>query len=98
MRKHVERLNDSSQLAIFWKLFIISSQFSSVAQSCPTLWNLKDYSTTDLPVHHQLPELAQTHVLQVGDAIQPSHHTAILKEVYFESVQFSTLNIKKQIA
>ena len=50
------------------------------------------------PVHHQLPELAQTHVLQVGDAIQPSHHTAILKEVYFESVQFSTLNIKKQIA
>jgi len=26
-----------------------------------------------IPVHHQFPELAQTHVLQVGDAIQPSH-------------------------
>ena len=32
-----------------------------------------DHSTPDLPVHHQLPELTQTHVHQVGDAIQPSH-------------------------
>ena len=30
-------------------------------------------STPGLPVHHQLPELAQTHVHQVSDAIQPSH-------------------------
>ena len=32
-----------------------------------------DCSTPGFPVHHQLPELAQTHVYQVGDAIQPSH-------------------------
>ena len=32
-----------------------------------------DSSTPDLPVHHQLPEFAQTHVHRVGDAIQPSH-------------------------
>ena len=32
-----------------------------------------DYSTPGFPVHHQLPDLAQTHVHQVGDAIQPSH-------------------------
>ena len=32
-----------------------------------------DCSTPGLPVHHQLPELAQTHVHRVGDAIQPSH-------------------------
>jgi len=32
-----------------------------------------DYSMADFPVHHQLPELAQTHVHWVGDAIQPSH-------------------------
>ena len=32
-----------------------------------------DCSTPGLPVHHQLPELAQTHVNWVGDAIQPSH-------------------------
>ena len=49
------------------------SEFSSVAQSCLTLCNPMDYSTPGLPVHHQLPELAQTHVHQVGDAIQPFH-------------------------
>ena len=32
-----------------------------------------DFSTPGLPVHHQLPELAQTHLHRVGDAIQPSH-------------------------
>ena len=41
--------------------------------SCPTLCNPMDCSTPGLPVHHQLPELAQTHVHWVGDAIQPSH-------------------------
>ena len=48
-------------------------QFSSVAQSCPTLCNSMNPSTTDLPVHHQLPEFTQTHVHRVSDAIQPSH-------------------------
>ena len=46
-------------------------QFSSVAQSCPTL-NPMNRSTSGLPVHHQLPESTQTHVHRVGDAIQPS--------------------------
>ena len=50
-----------------------SVQFSSVAQLCPTLCNSRDWSTPGLPVHHQLPELTQTHVLWVSDAIQPSH-------------------------
>ena len=50
-----------------------SVQFSSVAQSCPTLCNPIDCSTPGLPVHHQLPELTQTHVHRVSDAIQPSH-------------------------
>ena len=48
-------------------------QFSSVAQSCPTLYDPMDCSTPGFPVHHQLPEPAQTHVHWVGDAIQPSH-------------------------
>ena len=39
-----------------------SVQFSSVAQSCPTLCDPMDCSTPGLPVHHQLPELTQTHV------------------------------------
>ena len=48
-------------------------QFSSVAQSCPTLCNPMNYSTPGLPVHHQLPEFTQTHSHRVSDAIQPSH-------------------------
>ena len=39
-----------------------SVQFGSVAQSCPTLCDPMDYSTPDLPVHHQLLEFAQTHI------------------------------------
>ena len=48
-------------------------QFSSVAQSCPTLCDPMNCSTPGLPVHHQLPEFTQTHAHRVGDAIQPSH-------------------------
>ena len=48
-------------------------QFSSVAQSCPTLCNPMNCSTPGLPVHHQLLVFTQTCVHQVGDAIQPSH-------------------------
>ena len=48
-------------------------QFSSVAQSCPTLCDPMNRSTPGLPVHHQLPGFTQTHVHRVGDAIQPSH-------------------------
>ena len=51
----------------------ISIQFSSVTQSCLTLCNPMDCSMPDLPVHHQFPELIQTHVHWVCDAIQPSH-------------------------
>ena len=47
--------------------------FSSVTQSCPTLCDPMDCSTPGRPVHHQLPELIQTHVHWVGDAIQPLH-------------------------
>ena len=50
-----------------------SVQFSSVAQSCPTLCDPMNCSTPGLPVHHQLPEFIQTHVHRVSDAIQPSH-------------------------
>ena len=51
----------------------LSVQFSSVTQSCPTLCNPMDCSMPGFPVHHQLPELAQTHVHLVGDAIQQPH-------------------------
>ena len=51
--------------------FLDYVQFSSVAQSFPALCNPMDCSTPGFSVHHQLPELAQTHVHRVGDAIQP---------------------------
>ena len=50
-----------------------SAQFSSVAQSCPTLCDPMNPSTPGLPVHHQHLEFTQTHVHRIGDAIQPSH-------------------------
>ena len=53
-------------------------QFSSVAQSCPTLCDPMDCSTPGFPVHHQFLELAQTHVHRVSDAIQPPHPLSAL--------------------
>ena len=55
------------------KVYYLVFQFSSVTQSCPTLRDPMNRSTPGLPVHHQLPELTQTHVRRVSDAIQPSH-------------------------
>ena len=49
-----------------------SLQFNSVAQSSLTVCDPMDFSTPGFLVHHQLPELAQTHVHRVGDAIQSS--------------------------
>ena len=49
-----------------------SVQFSSVAQSCPTLCDTMNHSMPGLPIHHQLPEFTQTQVYRVSDAIQPS--------------------------
>ena len=75
---NLEFKNLISEIFLFtFKLTILllfpSVQFSSVAQSCPTLCDPMNRSTPGLPVHHQLPEFTQTHVHRVGDAIQPSH-------------------------
>ena len=50
-----------------------SVQFSSVAQSCPTLCDPMNCSTPGFPVHYQLPDFTQIHVHWISDAIQPSH-------------------------
>ena len=55
----------------FWKYMGVGHlQFSSVTQSCPTLCDPMDCSMSGFPVHHQLPELAQTHV----QLVMPSNH------------------------
>ena len=52
---------------------LIGLQFSSVTQSCLTLCNPTDCSVPGLPLHHQLPELTQTRIHLVSDAIQSSY-------------------------
>ena len=47
--------------------------FSSVSQLCLTLCDPMDCSAPGFPVHHQFPELSQTHVNWISDAIQPCH-------------------------
>ena len=61
------------EIKIVAEISITSVQFSSVAQSCPTLCDPMNRSMPGLPVHHQLLQFTQTHVHPVGDAIQPSH-------------------------
>ena len=63
----------SLQCPFLGEAFLGSIQSSSVTQACLTLCNPRDCNTPGFPVLHHLPELIQTHVHWVGDAIQPSH-------------------------
>ena len=68
-----------------------NTQFSSVTQLYLTLCDPMDYSTTGFPVHHQLLELAQIHVHQVSDAIQPSHPLSSPSHAAFNVSQYWSL-------
>ena len=66
------RKTSTSALLIMPKPLTVSVQFSrSVGQSCPTLCDPLNRSTPGLPVHHQLPEFNQTHVVE---SVMPSSH------------------------
>ena len=67
----IEIVFPALQADFFYCWATLLAQFNPVAQSCPTLCNPMDCSTPGFPVHHQLPELAETHVHRVSDAIQP---------------------------
>ena len=71
LRSQAQLCNYTTEIILFH--VIPGNRFSSVTQSCPTLCDPMNCSMPGLPVHHQLPEFTQTHVHQVGDAIQPSH-------------------------
>ena len=64
---------DKEYVVCIYNGIFSSVQFSSVTQLCRTLCNPMNCTTPGFPVHHQLPELTQTHVHWVSDAIQPSH-------------------------
>ena len=76
----------------------MSVQFSSVAQSCPTLCNPVDCSMPGLPVHHQLLEFIQTHVHWVGDAIQPSHPQSSPSPPAFNLSHFQSFQMRQLFA
>ena len=75
----------------------MSSCCCSVAQSCPTLCEPMDYSTPGFPVLHHLPELAQTHVHRVSDAIQPSHPLLFLPSIFTKIRVFSDESFPQSI-
>ena len=72
-KSYVEKFWDSVSGDALISSPICQVQFSSVAETCPTLCDPMNRSTPGLPVHHQLPEFTQTHAHRVGDAIQASH-------------------------
>ena len=72
---------------LIWRLV----QFSSDAQSCPTLCDPMDWSTPGLPVHDQLPGFSQTHAHGVSDAIQPSHPLLSPSSPTFNLSQYQSL-------
>ena len=86
------------QLLYFnWRLITLQYcdvHLSSMAQACPILCDPMDCNTPGFPVHHQLPELAQTHVYWVSDVIQPSHSLAslLLLPSIFPSISVFSMN------
>ena len=70
---HTKWTKSESDKQIPYDTLMCSVQFSSVAQSCPTLCDSMDCSTPGFRIHCQLLEFTQTHVHWVSDAIQPSH-------------------------
>ena len=79
-------------LSLFYLPQLVSQ---SVIQSCPTLCNPMDYSAPGFPVHHQLPELAQTHVHWDSDAIQPSHFLSSPSPPAFNLAQHHSLPVNQ---
>ena len=71
-----------------------SLQFSSVAQSCPTLCDPMNRSMPGLPGHHQLPAFTQTHIHRVGDAIQPFEFT----QTHIHQSLFQWVNSSHEVA
>ena len=67
----------------------VFSLLSSVTQSCPTLCDPMDCSTPGSPVHHQLPELAHTHIISI-ESVMPSNHVILCHPLLSPSVFPST--------
>ena len=69
---------------------IRSVQFSSVAQSCPTLCDPMNHSTPGLPVHHQLPRLPK---LMSIESVMPSNHLILFHPLLLPPSMFSSIRV-----
>ena len=67
-----------------------SVQFSSFAQLCLTLFNPMDCSTPGFPVHHQLPEFTQTHVIEL---VMPSSHLILCRPLLLPPSIFPSIRV-----
>ena len=85
------------QLVVFWGgmmnfdlNFLTSVQFSSVAQSCPTLCDPMNHSTPGLPVHHQLPESTQP---MSTESVMPSNHLILYRPPLLLPLIFPSIRV-----
>ena len=78
-------------------MYISSVQFGSVSQSCLTLCKTMDYSTPGFPVHHQLLELAQTHVHQV-ESVMPSNHLILCHPLLLTPSIFLSIRVFSNVS
>ena len=78
------------QLVKFRRQCLYWVQFSSVAQSCPTLCNPMNRSTPGLPVHHQLPEFTQTHSIE---SMMPSNHLILCRPLLLLPSTFPSIRV-----
>ena len=88
--KYFFPVNISTQFSLVQLVPFISVSFSSVTQSRPALCDLMDYSTPGFPVHHQLPELAQTHSIK---SLIPSHHLILCCPLLFLPSIFPSIKV-----
>ena len=70
-------------------------QFSSVAQSCPTLCDPMNHSTAGLPVHHRLPESTQTHVIEL---VMPYNHLILYRPLLLLPSIFPSISLFKWVS
>ena len=89
--------NETCSLSLTQATNGLSVQFISVAQSRPILCDPMDCSTSGFPVHHQVPELVQTHVHQVGDDSQPSHPVSVSVSTFYFFYKFYIKGIIRRI-
>ena len=75
---------------LIYNVVLVSVQFSSVAQSCPTLCDPMNRSTPGLPVHHQPPESTQTHVHRV---LMPSNHLILCHPLLLLPSTFPSIRV-----